>query len=186
MPDFAAYDPRGNGVRDAALVVRPARPADAEAVAAVAATRGAPGLDVAGRLPGWLGDPDRLVLVAESGGAVVGWAMVGAWGRPGARPGPHVSALTVHPEHRRRGAGDRLLAALTTWTWDRGEELWSIVNAGNGASLQLHRRRGFAVVEQIAEYAGVTFDGGCGVLLRAARPDGDDARPDGDEDEETP
>ncbi len=174
MPTAATDQPRARSERALAgpsVTVRPARPDDADAVAEVAATRGTPGLDVRGRLPGWVEDVDRLTVVAEVGGAVVGWAMAGPWGRPGARPGLHVCALTVHPEHRRRGAGEQLVRALQAWTWHRADELWSIVNAGNGPSLALHRGRGFAVVEPITEYAGVTFEGGWGVLLRAARPD---------------
>ncbi|GEN80589.1 GNAT family N-acetyltransferase [Actinotalea fermentans] len=170
MPDFAVFEPLARGVRDAAVGVRTARADDAAAVAAVAATRGGPGLDVHRRLPGWVDDAERRVLVAEVGGAVVGWAMAGAWGRPGAQDGPHVTALTVHPEHRRRGVGDQLLAALTGWAWGRSDRMWSVVNARNEASVALHERRGFVLEGWIADYAGMTFDGGRGVLLRAARP----------------
>lgn len=170
MPAFAVFDPLARGVRDTAVVVRTARVDDAAAVAAVAATRGGPGLDVLGRLPGWVDDPERRVLVAEVGGAVVGWAMAGPWGSPGAQAGLHVTALTVHPEHRRRGVGDRLLAALTAWAWGRSDQIWSVVNARNEASVALHERRGFVLDRPITDYAGMTFDGGRGVLLRAACP----------------
>ena len=169
MTVFAPFEPHARGTRDPALEVRPARADDGAAVAEVAATRGAPGLDVRAGLPTWVADPDRLVVVAEADGAVVGWAMVAPWTRPGAEAGPHVSALTVHPAHRRRGAGDRMLAALTQWTWDRADVLWSVVNARNEASLALHRRHGFVRVRAVGEYAGVTFDGGRGVLLRVRR-----------------
>ena len=168
MPTFAPFEPLARGTRDPAVTVRPARPDDARAVAEVAAARGGEGLDVRSALPGWAVDRARLVVVGEAGGAVVGWAMVAPWRRPGAEDGPHVSALTVHPAHRRRGVGDRLLGALTDWTWERAVVLWSVVNAGNAASLALHRRHGFATVRAIGSYAGMTFEGGRGVLLRAA------------------
>ncbi len=173
MPAFAVFAPLVRGVPDPSVTVRPARADDADAVAAVAATRGAPGLDVRAGLPVWAADRDRLVVVAEARDGVVGWAMVGTWGRPGAQAGPHVSALTVHPDHRRRGAGDRLLGTLAEWAWDRSGELWSVVNAENQASIALHRRHGFAAVRRIRDYAGMTFEGGWGVLLRAARPAAD-------------
>lgn len=189
MPAFAVFAPLVRGVLDPSVTVREARADDAVAVAAVAATRGTGGLDVRGGLPAWVADPDRLVVVAEAGAGVVGWAMAGAWGRPGAQTGPHVCALTVHPDHRRRGAGDRLLGALAAWAWDRSGELWSVVNARNEASIALHRRHGLVPVRRISDYAGMTFEGGWGVLLRGARPSVDTVPVDAvavDIEEETP
>lgn len=181
MPDFAAYRPEARGVHDPTLVVRPARAGDAGRVAAVAANRGAARPDLLHKLPVWVQDPGVRVLVAEVGGAVVGWAMAGPWVRPGAEAGTHVCALTVDPDARRRGAGSGLLAGLAAWTWSGSDVLWSIVNARNEASIDLHRRHGFDVVRRIGEYATVTFDGGSGVLLRARRPaghpSGEPARP---------
>lgn len=169
LTPFAPFEPWRRGLPDPSVVVRPAGHDDAGAIAAVAATRGRPPAD--GRLEAWLADASRLVVVAERGaGAVVGWAMVGPWPAAGAQEGPHVSALTVHPEHRRCGVGDRLLGALEDWAWRRSDRLWSVVNARNDASMSLHRRHGFVAVRRIADYAGMPFDGGWGMLLRAGRP----------------
>lgn len=172
LTPFAPFEPGRRGVPDPSVVVRPARGDDVDAIGAVAASRGPERRPADGRLEAWLADTARLVVVAERGaGAVVGWAMVGPWSGAGAQAGPHVSALTVHPDHRRCGVGDRLLAALEDWAWPRSDRLWSVVNARNDASLALHRRRGFVAVRRIASYAGMTFEDGWGMLLRAGRPD---------------
>ncbi len=63
-----------------------------------------------------------------------------------------------------------LLAGLMTWTWARTTVLRSVVNAGNLPSIELHRRRGFREVARGATFAGIAFEGGTGVLLRADRP----------------
>jgi len=50
------------------------------------------------------------------------------------------------------------------------EPTWSVVNARNGASLDLHARHGFVEVARAAAFAGITFTGGTGLLLhRPAR-----------------
>lgn len=170
LAPFVPFEPTRRGTPDPSVVVRAARGDDADAIAEVAASRGR--RPSVGRLEGWLADPERLVVVAEAeAGAVVGWAMVAPWVGAGAQEGPHVSALTVHPAHRRRGVGDRMLGALEDWAWPRSDRLWSVVNARNDASLALHRRHGFVAVRRVASYAGMPFAGGWGMLLRAGRPD---------------
>ena len=100
--------------------------------------------------------------------------MVAVWSAHDDAPyGHYVSALTVAPEARRRGVGDLMLAHLGSWTWERADRLWSVVNARNAASLVLHIRRGFTEIGRAASYAGVAFEGGEGVLLCASRPEGD-------------
>ncbi len=169
LAPFAPFEPSRHGAVDRSVVVRAARDDDTGAILAVAATRGRQPAD--GRLEAWLADPSRFVVVAERGaGDVVGWAMVGPWPGEGAQEGPHVSALTVHPEHRRCGVGDRMLGALEDWSWRRSDRLWSVVNARNDASIALHQRHGFVAVRRIAHYAGMPFEGGWGMLLRAGRP----------------
>lgn len=46
-----------------------------------------------------------------------------------------------------------------------GQTLRSVVNATNRASLALHRTVGFRRVKCVSRYAGITFEGGKGVLL---------------------
>jgi phosphinothricin acetyltransferase len=127
-------------------------------------------LDLVVRLESWIRDPDRLVVVAERDGRVVGWAMLAhRIGYVDAPDGWYVSALTVHPDWRRRRIGDRLLSELLAWPRASGSVVRSVVNAVNLPSLDLHRRHGFGEVGRAATFAGITFVGGVGVLLAAER-----------------
>ncbi len=175
MPAFAPFEPGVRPVPDAAaprVAIRPALPGDAAGVVRVAATRGPQRADLETRVAGWAVDPDRCVLVAVPDGApaVVGWAMASRWAHDDAPPGYVVSALTVDPGWWRRGLGHRLASGLLAWAWDRADVLHSLVNLRNEASLALHARLGFVEVRRGAELAGVPFDGGAGVMLRASRP----------------
>ncbi|GAA4622859.1 GNAT family N-acetyltransferase [Cellulomonas oligotrophica] len=170
MTLFAEHRPDLRGVPDPALVVRVAAPDDVDAVVSVAATRGERAPGFRDQVAAWAQDPARHVLVADRRGEVVGWAMLARWVDPTDVPdGWYVSALTVHPAWRRRHAGDRLLRALLTCDLAADGPVRSVVNAGNGPSLALHRRHGFVEVRRAATLAGITFVGGTGVLLAADR-----------------
>lgn len=164
MSRFAAYEPSLHGVPDPGVVVRVAVPSDVDGVLAVAASRGP--VPFGPRVPAWIRDPERVVLVALLDGAVVGWGMVAPWaGFDDVPDGPYVSALTVAPAARRRGIGERLLRDLIGWAEPRSDMLGSVINASNGPSLDLHRRLGFREVARSDRFAGITFTGGVGVLL---------------------
>ncbi|WP_282948292.1 GNAT family N-acetyltransferase [Cellulomonas endometrii] len=165
MPLFAPDQPHAHGRPDPTVRVRAARPSDVAGIVAVAATRGRPSDDVEDRVAGWVRDHGRLVLVAEREEEVAGWAMLAAWaGFDDAPDGRYVSALTVDPGSRRRGIGSTLLAELRAST---GDDVHSVVNARNRPSLALHARHGFRELRRGRTFAGVDFDGGTGVLLRA-------------------
>lgn len=101
---------------------------------------------------------------------VVGWSSAfRLGGHDDAPDGWYVSSLTVDPAWRRRGAGDRLLAAVIVATETRSAVLRSIVNATNRASLDLHTTHGFVEEARGSSFAGITFQGGAGVLLRRDR-----------------
>ena len=119
-----------------------------------------------------LADPDRLVLVAESGGRVVGWGKTHYWDYPdGPAPAGHyLGGVTVLPSRRRQGIGAALTSARLHWIWARTPDAWYVVNAGNTASINLHSTWGFAEVARGAGFHTTTFDGGLGLLLRARRP----------------
>ncbi|MBT0993725.1 GNAT family N-acetyltransferase [Cellulomonas sp. DKR-3] len=176
MSHFAPYAPDEHGRPDPALVVRPAEPEDVAGVARVARTRGATQVGLEGRLAGWLRSDLHVVLAARRDDEVVGWASARVLGGHADSPdGWYVSSLTVDPAWRRRGAGDRLLAAVVaavaarvTAAGDRTDALRSIVNATNHPSLDLHAAHGFVEEARGPSFAGVTFTGGVGVLL--ARP----------------
>jgi hypothetical protein len=52
------------------------------------------------------------------------------------------------------------------WTPARPDAAWYFANARNRASLDLHARLGFEEVTRAFDLAGVTFEGGEGVLCR--------------------
>jgi hypothetical protein len=55
------------------------------------------------------------------------------------------------------------------WAFQRAGEVWFFANARNRASVDLHARLGFVEVTRDFAFPGVSFDGGVGVLCRAAR-----------------
>ncbi|TVU64692.1 GNAT family N-acetyltransferase [Paenarthrobacter nitroguajacolicus] len=166
------------------FVIRPAAKADLPGIVAVdlAAARTSPAN--AGRftssIQAAIADPERLVLVAElspnvaagGGVAVVGWAKTHLWDfADGPAPAGHyLAGVTVLPDFRRRGLAGELTEARLNWIWQRANEAWYVVNARNQASLALHRGWGFREVARGPGFHTVTFDGGEGVLLSAARP----------------
>lgn len=127
-----------------------------------------------------IADHARLVLVAvtapavkaEGGPGVVGWAKTHYWdyGDGPALPGHYLGGVTVRPDFRRRGIAAELTGARVRWIWSRADRAWYVVNARNQASLTLHGRWGFREVARGPAFHSVTFDGGEGVLLKAARP----------------
>lgn len=163
MSRFAAYQPESHGVPDRDVVLRVAQRGDADGIRAVAASRGP--VSFAERVPSWIADPDRRVVVARAKD-VVGWGMAAPWsGFDDVPDGLYVSALTVAPHARRRGIGERMLVDLVRWATARSDMLGSVINANNGPSLDLHLRHGFREVARGAVFGGITFTGGVGVLL---------------------
>ncbi len=170
MSDFVAYEPGAHrGVRAQDVEIRQATRVDAQGLATVMSSRGgtpSDHLSAAQRLI------DRLpvLLLAESSGDAVGWC--GAQRsviRPGGDPEWLVAGLTVDPESRRLGIAKRVLQrVLMTLESDApGEPLFSVVNARNPASIDLHLGEGFEEVERGSTFAGIHFTGGEGVLLRS-------------------
>ncbi|MDN4474212.1 GNAT family N-acetyltransferase [Demequina zhanjiangensis] len=169
MSDFVAYEPGAHGeLRGGVVEIRPATQDDAPGLAAVMSSRGGTPSDhlkAAQRLI------DRLpvLLLAESAGDAVGWcgaqrSVIEAHGHPEWL----VGGLTVIPESRRRGIASRLLQCVLKARADGspGEPLFSVVNARNPASIDLHLALGFIEVARASTFAGIQFTGGEGVLLR--------------------
>jgi L-amino acid N-acyltransferase len=92
------------------------------------------------------------VLVAEDGGAVVGFASYGPF-----RPWPAYlhsveNSLYVAPEKRGRGIGTALLPALIQRAAERGlHTMIAGIDATNEPSLRLHAKFGFERVAQFRE-----------------------------------
>jgi len=86
-----------------------------------------------------LGDPYKVVLVAESGGTVIG--ELGAFGRPNR---PADIGMSVTAEWRGRGVGTALMQACVDWARERGiHKLALQVWPHNDAALHLYEKFGF-------------------------------------------
>ncbi|MGN8244421.1 N-acetyltransferase family protein [Cellulomonas soli] len=167
---FAPFAPQVHGSSDPRALVRSARLEDVAAIVQVAASRGAVPDGFERRLVAAVGDPGRCVLVGHVGPAVVGWTSVSRWsGHDDVPDGYAVSGLTVAPDWRRRYVGDRLLGAVLDWSWERATVVRSVVNARNTPSIALHERHGFTQVARAAQLAGITFEGGTGILMQVDR-----------------
>ena len=182
MNDFADHSPRARGGSATSIVIRPASPDDVTRVARLLALRGTGAEDALAQAPRMIEalpvlllalapigqgageevDDDRLAPVALSGAFVLP-------GDPGAgRPERWtVSGLVVDPEARRHGIGRALLGAVldAVAALDPDEPVVSVVDADNHASIGLHLAVGFTQAERVEEYAGVTFEGGQGVVM---------------------
>ena len=137
-------------------VVRPAVPADAEAVAEIFAhyvvTSVATFEEVPPTAADWrrrLGELSRQnlpFLVALGTGPVLGYAYASPW-RP--KPGYRYTVedtVYISPGHTGRGVGSALLAGLLAGCADAGarQVIAVIADTGTDASVALHRRFGFA------------------------------------------
>ena len=101
--------------------------------------------------------PEHPVLVAESAGAVVGWASLSPWSDRAAYARTVEVSVYVAEEHRRQGVGKMLMEALIRAGRARGHHsLLARISADNEASVLLHAQCGFRVVGTMHE-AGTKF-----------------------------
>jgi L-amino acid N-acyltransferase YncA len=136
------------------MIVRPGQPADAAAIAAIynegIADRMAT-FETEPRRPedvlGWLGESAPPLVVAESGGEVIGWARAGEYSDRCVYAGIGEYAVYVARAARGNGVGRKLLEALTEAAERRGyHKLVSRIFPENEASLALARACGFREV----------------------------------------
>jgi ribosomal protein S18 acetylase RimI-like enzyme len=163
---------RGSGL----ITVREAHDEDVGACAALAAAERADDPELArARFRADLGMSRRRLLVATVEGRFAGFGRTTHFIPPPGAPsnvapeGYYVVGLLVDPGWRRRGVGLALTRARMGWAFERAGEVWFFANARNRASLDLHARLGFVEVTRDFAFPGVSFDGGVGVLCRAAR-----------------
>lgn len=112
-----------------------------------------------------------MLLVAETERQLVGWCGAGRTSiQPEDEPQWLIAGLTVTLDYRRRGIAARLLGDVVraVRTDEPGVAIFSVVNAGNLASIALHQGLGFCEIARQARIAGIEFAGGEGVLLRYA------------------
>lgn len=171
MSDFAVYTPSVRpAVGDGSFNTRLAVMADATALATVMAARGGTVEVHVDRARKMLEKLDVL-LIAEKDEDAVGWCGVQKFAiHPGADPEWLIAGLTVIPEVRRQGIAAQLLSQVLrdASSTAPGESIFSVINARNLASIDLHLKLGFVEVGRSASYAGIEFTGGEGVLLRHA------------------
>jgi ribosomal protein S18 acetylase RimI-like enzyme len=127
------------GMPDPEIRVRPATPADFEAIERIAAANDEPTL--APLWPGYLYLEHLLaeatILVAERDGAIVGYAGAAVVG--GRRTAAHVTDLFVHPTAHGQGAGGRLLRELVAAV---DADAWTTSSSSDPRALTLYVRAG--------------------------------------------
>jgi ribosomal-protein-alanine N-acetyltransferase len=65
----------------------------------------------------------------------------------------HISTFAVHPDHRRQGIGEDLLAAALTLARNQGAEMATLeVRVSNRAAVDLYRKFGFRLVGRRPRY----------------------------------
>ncbi len=157
------------------FVVRGARTDDVDSCVALALVA-SPGSDESiwhSSLQEDIDGPDRLLVVAERGGDVIGYGrmlrFVPDFGAPSdiAPEGYYLmGGLVVHATHRRAGVGTALTRARLDWISQRSDAAWYFANARNAASIALHEPFGFDEVTRSFVVPRVDFDGGEGILFR--------------------
>ena len=111
-------------------MIRPASPADAEALAGLCAELGYPSTtgQIRERLR-LLDDPERALLVAEAGDGLAGFIDVHVQRVVEEDPYAEVGGLVVIAGHRGEGLGAALLAAAAAWGRERGlQVMWIRAN----------------------------------------------------------
>lgn len=176
MTLFADYLPHPSGQEDPRIRVRLARMGDLVALARINAERqGTSEVEARIRFKRELANPAsaRTLWVAEVQGETIGFGRAALQDRPADAAPNHppagwfLTGVVVAPAWRRRGAGRALtLARLEHLLAEGASEVFYIVNARNGASLDLHRALGFEVVTDNICAPGIEFSGGRGFLCR--------------------
>ncbi|MEV7013863.1 GNAT family N-acetyltransferase [Streptosporangium sp. NPDC051022] len=150
------------------IVVRPATAADLDGVVACSAalfvedagTRD-PAVNVnwprehgPARFAEALNDPDRLVMVADDGGRIVGHLTGSLSGPTPMRPVTvaTLGSMYVQPAYRGQKIGSRLAAEFRTWAAGHGAQYAGVTAyAGNEAAIRFYQRNGFAMHSVVLE-----------------------------------
>jgi L-amino acid N-acyltransferase YncA len=141
---------------DGGMQIRPARPADAAALAEIYShhilhgtgtfeEEAIGGEDMATRLTG-IQRRDWPWLVAEEQGAVAGYAYAGIFRDRSAYRFSAEDSVYIHPDHLGRGIGRALLDALLAESRAAGfERMYAVIgDSANIGSIRLHEKAGFA------------------------------------------
>ena len=183
MPLFEPYRPElDDGEHPppvaADLLIRTALPSDVAALAGIEAARegGEPAAHAA-KLEKLLASSaagQARVLAAQHGSRLVGIAKITRFTPPPDSPsniapaGWYLSGVIVAKDYRRRGIGRRLTQARLNWIAERDRAAYYFSNARNNASIDLHRAFGFVELTRDFTFPGASFEGGAGILFKAA------------------
>jgi L-amino acid N-acyltransferase YncA len=97
------------------------------------------------------------VLVATSGGRVVGWAAISPFHRRSALRYTVENAVYVHPQHSRQGIGRQLMGALIAAAKEAGHHcIVAVIDSRQEPSIALHRSLGFVEAGRLRE-VGLKF-----------------------------
>jgi len=169
---------RLDGGTSEGLVVRCGTPADTEALASLVWEREGGDLSVhrRGAEAELAGErPRNVLLVAELHGTLAGFGRT-RYLQPALEDtaanvvadGWYLAGLIVAAGRRRLGIGAALTRARLAWIAELADEAFYFASASNRASVELHRRFGFAEVTRTFSVPGVRFERGDGVLFRVA------------------
>lgn len=130
------------------VLVRPATGADVPAAARMIADDGQDARIWTERLMLDLADPERLFLVAEVAGDVVGFGQARVTQNPDNHPGLppagwYLSGVTVAPAWRRRGIGEALTRARLQVLATQASRVHYLADPENIATIALHAKLGF-------------------------------------------
>lgn len=133
------------------LSVRSAGLGDAERLAELAGQLGYPCAagDVEGRMRSYLGSDDRVILVAEAAGRVVGWLSLAVTRHFYVSPFVEVSGFVVDEDYRGSGIGGRLMGEAEAWTRGRGLSVLRLkTNVVRTRAHRFYERLGFVRSKQ--------------------------------------
>jgi len=164
------------------LAVRPAVPADAEAIASIIAERSGAAAEKAAekvrREFETQGPGAAKLFVAVSEGGIAGFCRCGrrdTAAQPFKFPAPagwYCLGLVVRGAFRGRGVARALYSFLGRWLRETAgtDRLYSFCSAENAVSLKMHAAMGFEAVSEGPGFLDVPFDCGRGVLFRLELP----------------
>ena len=135
---------------DAAVTIRPGRPADLDAIDHLETTVFS--MDQLSRrsLRRFLAVPTTDTVVAATATGLAGYAMIGF--RRGSRIG-RVFSLAVDRREARRGIGAALLQACEDAAWRRGSDWVRLeVRTDNAPAITLYERAGYRVHDRFEDY----------------------------------
>jgi ribosomal protein S18 acetylase RimI-like enzyme len=157
------------------LVIRPGRPADLPALAAIAAEReGEPTADWQARFERIFATTaagDSCLFVAALGETMVGYGKCAYFSPPTDSPpnvapaGFYLTGVVVDPAFRRRGLGLELTRARLEWIRERGPIAYYFANERNRVTIELHRALGFVELTRDFSHPHVRFEGGAGIFF---------------------